>query len=286
MKFAWIAQHKDRFDVKRMCGILGVSRSGYYASCKRPPSNKALRKRALLQSIQHAHAESRCIYGSPRVQAELAEKGIGVCVNTVAKYMRQAALCSKIKRRFRLGTTDSDHDHPTAPNLLDRQFQATGPNQKWCCDITYVPTAEGFLYVAAVLDCFSRRIVGWSMSERLHATLCLDALGMALAQRRPEIGLLHHSDRGVQYACEQYRQLLTRHGILASMSRTGDCYDNAMMESFWSRLKTELTHHEMYPTRQEARRSIFEYIEVFYNRRRRHSAIGYKSPEQFEAGLN
>ena len=206
MKFAWIARHKDRFDVKGCAASWTSSRSGYYASCKRPPSNKALRKRTLLQNIHQVHAESRCIYGSPRVQAELAEKGIGVCVNTVAKYMRQATLCSKIKRRFRLGTTDSDHGHPTASNLLDRQFQATGPNQKWCCDITYVPTAEGFLYLAAVLDCAAGGSSAGRWPEHLHADVVPgragDGIGCKDARTRD---CCTTSDRGVQYACDEYQ---------------------------------------------------------------------------------
>jgi putative transposase len=173
-----------------------------------------------------------------------------------------------------------------APEADENRSKASSPNQKWCCDITYVPTAEGFLYVAAVIDVFSRRIVGWAMDDHLRAELCMDALFMAIARRAPDQGLLHHSDRGVQYACHQYQQMLEEHGIEASMSRGGDCYDNALMESFWSTLKTELTHHELYPTRHDARQSIFEFIEVFYNRQRRHSAIGYMSPEQFEASLN
>jgi len=286
VKFAWIQQHREVFDVTSMCAILQVSRSGFYASHRRPAGRKTRRKEQLLENIRTVHIQSRGTYGSPRITAELAEQGICACVNTVAKYMKLSGLRSKIKRRFRGSTTDSTHGHPAAPNLLQRQFAASGPDQKWCCDITYVPTAEGFLYLAAVIDCCSRRIVGWSMSENLQAQLCVDALTMALSKRRPQKGLLHHSDRGVQYACGEYRSILERQGITASMSRTGDCYDNALMESFWGTLKTELTHHELYPTREDARRSVFEYIEVFYNRRRRHSAIGYMSPEQFEASLN
>jgi transposase InsO family protein len=279
-------EHLSEFDVACMCDILEVSRSGFYAWHKRPASKTSLARQQLLEKIRQAHAQSRCTYGSPRVEAELADQGIDVCVNTIAKYMRQAGICSKIKRRFRISTTDSNHGLATAPNRLDRCFEASGPNQKWCCDITYVPTAEGFLYVAAVIDVFSRRIVGWAMKDHLRAELCTDALFMAIAQRAPDEGLLHHSDRGVQYACQQYQQMLQAHGIEASMSRRGDCYDNALMESFWGTLKTELTHHELYPTREDAKRSIFEFIEVFYNRQRRHSAIGYVSPEQFEASLN
>jgi transposase InsO family protein len=269
-----------------LCHTLKVSRSGFYAWQKRPASPKKLARQRLLEKIRQVHAQSRGIYGSPRVEAELAEQGIAVCVNTVAKYMKQAGLCSKIKRRFRPRTTDSAHGLAVPPDRLQRSFAAAGPNQKWCCDITYVPTAEGFLYVAAVIDVFSRRIVGWAMDDHLRSELCLSALAMAIARRAPAPGLLHHSDRGVQYACTSYQQLLEDHGIIASMSRKGDCYDNALMESFWGTLKTELTYHELYPTRAEARQSIFEFIEVFYNRQRRHSAIGYMSPEKFEASLN
>jgi transposase InsO family protein len=286
VKFAWIKQYIPEFEVACMCNILNVSRSGFYAWQKRPPGRKTLARETLLEKIHQAHVRSRCLYGSPRVEAELVDQGVAVCVNTVAKYMRQAGICSKIKRRFRMSTTDSNHGLAVAPNRLDRCFTASGPNRTWCCDITYVPTAEGFLYLAAVIDVFSRRIVGWAMGDHLRAELCTDALSMALARRAPAKGLLHHSDRGVQYACHEYQQMLSAHGIEASMSRTGNCYDNALMESFWGTLKTELTHHEVYATRDDARQSIFEFIEVYYNRQRRHSAIGYQSPEQFEASLN
>lgn len=286
MRFAWIKEHVSEFSVACMCNVLEVSRSGFYAWQKRPASKRALDREVLVQKIRVAHVQSRGIYGSPRVAEDLAEQGIAVCVKTVAKYMRQAGICSKIKRRFRMSTTDSNHGLAVAPNRLDRRFAASGPNKKWCCDITYVPTAEGFLYVAAVIDVFSRRIVGWAMDDHLRAELCTDALFMAIARRAPDKGILHHSDRGVQYACHEYQQMLSEHEIETSMSRKGDCYDNALMESFWGTLKTELTFHELYPTREDAKRSIFEFIEVFYNRQRRHSAIGYISPEQFEASLN
>jgi transposase InsO family protein len=286
MRFAWINEHILEFDVATLCNILDVSRSGFYAWRKRPAGKRTLDREILVEKIRTAHIQSRGIYGSPRVAEDLAEQGVAVCVNTVAKYMNQAGIRSKIKRRFRVSTTDSNHGLEVAPNRLDRCFEASGPNRKWCCDITYVPTAEGFLYVAAVIDVFSRRIVGWAMDNHLRAELCTDALFMAIAGRAPGKGLLHHSDRGVQYACHDYQQMLLEHNIEASMSRRGDCYDNALMESFWGTLKTELTHHELYPTREDAKRSIFEFIEVFYNRQRRHSAIGYMSPEQFEASLN
>jgi putative transposase len=269
-----------------MCQILNVSRSGYYAWRDRPASDRTHKRQEILQRIRHAHIDSHRIYGSPRVHAELVDQGMAVCVNTVARYMRQERISSKIKRRFRVQTTDSGHDCPVAPNLLERKFEASRPNEKWCSDITYVPTQEGFLYVAAVVDLWSRKIVGWAMADHLRGELCVEALKMAIERRRPEEGLLHHSDRGVQYACMEYRELLESHGMIASMSRTGNCYDNAMMERVWGSLKSELTHHEEYQTREEAKGSVFEYMEVFYNRRRRHSAIGYMSPEQFEASLN
>jgi putative transposase len=286
VRFVWIKQHRNQFNLMVLCDVLEVSRSGYYAWLKRPVSARQKRREELTDQIRQVHERSRCTYGSPRVHAELADRQVSVCVNTIARLMKQAGLQSRIRRRFVVHTTDSNHGEPVAANVLDRQFAASGPNRKWCCDITYVPTDEGFLYLAAVIDLCSRKIVGWSMADHLRSELCLEALEMALHQRRPGQGLLHHSDRGVQYACESYRALLAEHGMEASMSRTGNCYDNAVMESFFSTLKTELIYHEHYATRAEACRSIFEYIEVFYNRQRRHSAIGYKSPETFEASLN
>ena len=269
-----------------MCRVLEVSRSGYYAWKARPAGVRQKRREELLEQIRQAHAESRCTYGSPRVHAELVDRRVKVCVNTVARLMKQAQIRSKIRRRFIVRTTDSAHDYQVMPNLLDRQFTAEKPDRKWCCDITYVPTEEGFLYLAVVMDLFSRKIVGWSMADHLRTELCLGAVRMALEARTPGAGLLHHSDRGVQYASDEYRRVLESKGIAVSMSRTGNCYDNAAMESFMGTLKTELIYHQSYATHEEARRSIFEYIECWYNRRRRHSAIGYKSPEAFEAGLN
>jgi transposase InsO family protein len=279
-------QQAKKYQMAAMCRALKVSRAGYYAWLHRQPSQRSQRKAELVKQIRQAHDDSRQIYGSPRVHVELKEQGVEVCVNTVAKYMRQEQIRSKVKRPFRLLTTDSRHQFPVAANLLERHFEAPLPDSKWCCDITYVATDEGPLYVAAVIDCCSRRIVGWEMADHLRAELCIEALRMAMERRRPAAGLLHHSDRGVQYACHAYRQFLEHEGMIASMSRTGNCYDNALMESFFATLKGELVHHQRYATRASARSSIFEYIEVFYNRRRRHSAIGYKSPEEFEASLN
>lgn len=286
MRFQWIHQQREAFEVSIMCEVLHVSRSGYYSWATRSPGEREHRRVELIEQIRQAHEQSMQTYGSPRIHAELAEQEIDVCVNTVAKLMKQAQICSVMHRKFLVRTTDSNHDLPVADNLLDRVFEAKLPNQKWCCDITYIPTGEGFLYLAAVIDLCSRKIVGWSMADHLRTELCSDALDMALRSRRPGNDLIHHSDRGVQYASVDYQRLLQSHKIVVSMSRVGDCYDNAMMESFWGTLKTELVHRRDYATRDQARGSIFQYIACWYNRRRRHSAIGYKSPEQFEASLN
>jgi len=288
VRFDWIDQQREQFEVSIMCQVLNVSRSGYYAWVDRPPSVAERRRRELIEQICRVHEESFGTYGSPRTHAELIDRKIDVCVNTVAKLMKRAGIRSIMHRtrKFVPTTTDSRHDLPVAPNRLDRQFAAELPDRKWACDITYVPTREGFLYLAAVMDLCSRKIVGWSMADHLRTELCTDALEMALRSRRPGKDLLHHSDRGVQYASADYQQVLRAHDVTVSMSRVGDCYDNAAMESFWGTFKTELVHHMEYQTRDEARASIFRYIECWYNRRRRHSAIGYKSPEQFEASLN
>jgi putative transposase len=274
--------------VQVMCEMLNVSRSGYYAWRERPASARESRRVELTTKIRSAHELSRGTYGSPRVTVELKESGIKVSENTVAKYMRQAGVRVTPRRRFVPRTTDPDHPHPLAPNLLDRDFNATAPDQKWACDLTYVWTDEGWLYLSVVVDLFSRKVVGWSMSDDLKAQGVAEALAMALARRRKpdDAELLHHSDRGVQYACELYRSVLDEHGITASMSRSGNCYDNAVAESFFGTLKTELVHRARYRTRAEARASVFEWIECWYNRRRRHSSLGYISPEAFEARIN
>lgn len=212
----------------------------------------------------------------------LLQRGERCGYNRVARLMRAAGLRSKTKRRFRIKTTDSNHDHPIAPDLLGRDFSASAPNQVWVSDITYIPTDKGWLYLASIMDLFSRKIVGWSMGSTLHATIVVDALRMAIDQRGPAAGLIHHSDRGVQYASAESRAVLDEHGLVASMSRTGNCYDNAAKESFFHTLKTELIHHERYAIRAQARASVFNYIEAFYNRRRLHSTLGYMSPEDFE----
>jgi putative transposase len=283
VKFSFIKEHRTLWPVVAICRVLKVSRSGFFAWLKRPAPKRQQRRQELVEKIRLAHQENRELYGSPRVHRALLIDGEVVSRNTVAKLMRREKIRAKSKRKFVPRTTDSRHPHPLAENLLDRQFQASAPDRKWLADITYIPTDEGWLYLAGVLDCFSRKIVGWSMADHMETSLVSDALQMALVHRRHPKGLLHHSDRGVQYASEDYRHLLKSHGLTASMSGKGDCWDNAMMESFWSTLKTELIHQSNYATRDQARAAIFEYIEVFYNRKRLHSSLGYVSPESFEA---
>jgi putative transposase len=285
MRFAWIKTHKDDWPMNLMCRVLRVSRSGYYAWKVRPMSKRHKRRTELVEQIRRVHTDSRRIYGSPRVHRQLKDRGVACCENTVAKLMRDSGLASKMKKSFKIKTTDSRHDHAVAPNTLDQNFEQVQANRTWASDITYIPTRQGWLYLAVVLDLWSRRVIGWAMANHLKASLAIEALAMAVDQRRlPEVGsILHHSDRGVQYACDAYRTMLEAHGIGCSMSRTGNCYDNAVVESFFGTLKTELTHHEDYPTREQAMRSIFEYIEVFYNRQRKHSSLGYVAPAQFEA---
>jgi putative transposase len=265
-----------------MCHVLEVSRAGYYAWLGRPESPRALRRSEILEEIHRAHRLSRGTYGSPRVFRALKAGGVACCENTVAKLMRREGVRAANARRFVVRTTDSRHGHAVAPNTLDRRFEPGEPDVVWVGDITYIATGEGWLYLAAVLDLGSRRVVGWATADHLRADLVARALGNALEERRPSGPLLHHSDRGVQYACDDYQELLSINGIDVSMSHKGDCYDNAVMESFFGTLKQELVHREEYPTREEARRSLFDYIEVFYNRQRLHSTLGYLSPVQYE----
>jgi len=273
-----------------MCRVLGACRSAFYAWAQGPGSYHARRRRreAIAEQVRRIRAEADMdTYGSPRMTRELAARGTVACRNTVARAMKEAGLSARIHApRFVPATTDSDHDHPVAANTLDRDFTASAPNQKWLSDITYIATDEGWLYLAGVMDVYSRRIIGWSMDTRMPAKLTCDALRMALDRRRPEPGLLHHSDRGSQYACWAYQSLLAGQGIRCSMSRTGNCYDNAMKESFWSTLKREAVRGRRFRTIAEARRVVFAYIEGFYNRKRRHSSLGYVSPEAFEASRN
>lgn len=283
MKFAFVNEHRRRWPVQVICRVLRVSRSGFYRWRGRKPSARQIRQQQLLEKIRIAHRENQELYGSPRVHRALLIDGQIVSRNTVAKLMRAAKIRAKTRRKFVPRTTDSRHRQPVAQNLLERDFTAEAPDRKWVADITYVPTDQGWLYLAAVLDCFSRKIIGWAMDDAMPTDLVADALKMALQQRQPEGDLIHHSDRGVQYASEDYQQLLARHGITVSMSGRGNCYDNAVMESFWATLKTELVYQKDYATHEQARQSIFEYIEVFYNRKRLHSSLGYVSPESFEA---
>ena len=283
MKFAFIKQNQGEFPVLDMCRVLEVSRSGFYRWRGEPIGKRRRRREELGEAIAQVHAANRGVYGSPRVHRALLQEGRQVCRNTVAKVMKSCGIRARTHRRFRVRTTDSNHGHPIAPNVLDRKFVADKPDQVWLTDITYIPTDEGFLYLAGVMDLCTRRIVGWSMAEHLRAELTCDALRMALQARCPGAGLVHHSDRGVQYACDEYRRQLEARGITVSMSRTGDCYDNAPQESFWGKLKTELVYLNHFATRQQARAAVFEYIEVFYNRVRLHSSLGYLSPERFEA---
>lgn len=287
MRFAWIHDHQNEFEIAMMCQILNVSRSGYYKWKNRPISATESRRAELAEQVREVYDESRQVYGSPRVHRALVARGVSCCENTVAKIMRENKLRSKMMRRFRPTTTDSDHACPVAKNELDRCFDPRAPNVAWVGDITYIPTDEGWLYLAIVMDLYSRRIIGWAMADHLKSSLAIDALTMAIEQRMDEHAtldnLLYHSDRGVQYASASYRAMLEAHGITASMSRRGNCYDNAVAESFMGSLKTELIHHERYTTRQQAMGSVFEYIELFYNRQRLHSSLGYQSPAQFEA---
>jgi putative transposase len=264
-----------------MCDVLGVSRSGYYVWRKRPESNRKRRDRSLKARIRQVHQESRGTYGSPRIHRELRDQGETCGRHQVARLMREDGLKAKVKKRYK-ATTDSKHALPVAPNLLQRNFNPAAPDQVWASDITYIWTAEGWLYLAVVLDLFSRSVVGWSMSRRIDRHVVMDALTMAIKRRSPSPGLIHHSDRGVQYASDDFRALLAKHDIRCSMSRKGDCWDNAAVESFFGTLKQEEVFHRRYLSRQQARQSLFDYIEFFYNRRRRHSTLGYVSPAQFE----
>jgi putative transposase len=288
VKYACIQSHLGKFRLRLMCRVLGVSVSGFYAWRKRGPSERSKKDRALLLEIDRCHKASRRIYGSPRVFRSLREElGLAVGEKRVARLMREAGLRAKTARRFK-ATTDSGHVFPIAPNVLRRRFSpdfAGAPNRVWTSDITYIPTREGWLYLSVVLDLSSRRVVGWSMQNTAGSSLAIEAIKMALSHRRPESGMLHHSDRGIQYAARDFRRLLKARRIECSMSRTGDCWDNAVTESFFATLKKELVQHSAWRTRQEARAALFEWIEVWYNRQRRHSSIGFLSPTEYEMRL-
>ena len=279
--FQFIEEHAGRYRVEPLCRVLGVSRSGFYAWRKRPPSRCQRANEDLLGQITEIHHESHQNYGSPRICQALHQRGISCSRKRVARLMRLHGLRARTKRRFKT-TTHSRHGLAVAPDLVQRKFTAPAPNRIWTSDITYVWTREGWVYLAVVLDLYSRLIVGWELSDRLTADLITSALGRALDRRRPESMLVFHSDRGCQYASEEVRSLIDQHHIRPSMGATGSCYDNAVTESFFHTLKTELTFFERYETREEARHNIFQYIEVFYNRQRLHSTIGNLSPWQFE----
>lgn len=281
MKFDAIEAEKAHYSIALMCRVLEVSRAGYYASRLRGESDRAKANRQLAAKIQEVYEASRKTYGSPRIHAELRVGGAQVGRHRVARLMRREGLIARKKRRFRV-TTQSNHAEPVARNVLARNFDVKKPDRAWVGDITYLSTAEGWLYLAVLVDLCSKAVVGWAMSEELDASVALAALRMALERRRPAPGLVHHTDRGVQYACESYRTALAANGLVASMSRKGNCWDNAPAESFFSTLKTELVGDHLFPSRAAARTEVFEYVEAFYNRTRRHSSLGYVSPAEFE----
>ena len=282
MRCGFIEAHRGRWPVRLQCETLDVSPAAYYAWRRRGRGGgRPQRAEPLLAEVQKIHREKKETYGSPRMHAELVSRGHRCCENTVAKLMKKQGIHAKTRRKFRV-TTDSKHGLPVAPNRLEQWFETKRANQVWLGDITYVWTDEGWLYLSAVEDLHTRKIVGWSMAERLTSRLTVDALTMAIERQLPATGLLTHTDRGSQYASDHYQRLLAEHGMECSMSRRGNCYDNAPMESFFATLKKELVYHERYATREAARQSLFEYIEVFYNRERRHSALGYRTPTEFE----
>jgi transposase InsO family protein len=281
VKYALIREKQVAFPVATMCRVLGVSTSGFYGWLKAPQSARAKQDADLAVRIRAAHQKSRRRYGSPRVHAELRAAGTRVSRKRVARIMRASGLMARAKRRWRR-TTDSNHDDPIAPNLVQREFRTEAANETWVTDVTCIWTAQGWLFLSALLDLYSRRVVGWATSANNDRALALVALRQAVRKRKPRRGLVHHSDRGSPYASEDYRRELHRHGIRASMSRRGDCWDNSVAESFFSTLKTELTEGVQYETHAEADAAIGEYIDNFYNSVRRHSYLGYRSPIEFE----
>ena len=286
MKYAWITQHRDSFPIRIMCNVLNVSPSGYYDSIDRPPSARAERHERIQQAVEQIHAQSYGIYGSQKVAEVLQQRDDmeSACRNTVAAAMREMGLKSRVCKRFTPTTTQSDPTKQPAANRLDRDFTTDAPNRKWVTDITYLATATGWVYLAAVVDLFSRKVVGWSIGTSLATELVSDALRCAIERRRPDgKQLLHHSDRGCQYTSDAYQQTLKLLGITCSMSRRGNCYDNAVMERFFWSLKHEWTNHEQFANLEEARLSVFRYIETFYNSQRIHETLGYLSPNDYEA---
>jgi len=281
MKYACIHAHRTHQRVARLCAALGVSRSGYYAWRACPDSRRTRENRALLTRIQTLHTAHREAYGAVKTWRVLRAQGVACGRHRVARLRRAHGIEARRRRRFRLAYK-ARNSAPAAPNLVDRQFHAPAPNRIWAGDITFIPTRQGWLYLAVVLDLYARRVVGWAMSARPDSQLVLDALTMALTHRRPAPGLIHHSDQGIQYASGVYQACLTAHGLVPSMSRKGNCYDNAVVESFFSSLKNEGTDHETFPDRDQARTALFAYIELFYNRQRVHATLNYQSPEQYE----
>lgn len=283
MKYAWIAAHRERYSIPMMCELLGVSRSGLYQAMGRSDRmHSAEAAQRIVEQIRRAQRKHRGRYGRRRMTPEVSE-ALGRRVNhkRIGRLMREHGLCSRKRRPFRVVTTDSRHDHPIAPNVIERNFVATAPNQKWLADLTYIRTDEGWLYLALVIDLFARKIVGWASSDSMPQELTIEALRVALGWRDPGAGLVHHSDRGSQYAARDYRKVLAARGITVSMSRKGDCWDNAPMESLNGTLKVECVHGEHFRTREQARQAIIEYI-GYYNTERRHSSLDYVSPAQFE----
>jgi len=285
MRYRFVRDQAVEFPVAAICRVLDVSRSGYYRWFCRPLSRRRIDDVRLLVEIRAEFKASKNTYGRDRMKLALRDKGILCGRNRVVRLMKKDGLKPRQVKKFK-ATTNSNHSLPVSENLLNRDFTADRPNSKWVADITYVRTREGWLYLAVVIDLYSRFVVGWAMSERMTRGLAMDALKMAIWRRKPGRGLLHHSDRGVQYASHDYQALLKQHGIICSMSRKGNCWDNAVAESFFHTLKTELVYHGNYETRREAKQEIFEYMEVFYNRRRLHSALGYKNPSDFERIAN
>ncbi len=284
MKYAFIQRHDKQYPVEVMCRVLRASRSGYYRWRSGGVSPRRLRRQELLAEIKKIYEKNRGNYGSPRITRELRNNGIAVNRKTVEELMKENGIAAKCKKKFK-ATTNSNHNLPIAKNLLKRNFKADKPNQAWVGDITYIATEEGWLYLATTIDLFSRKVVGWSMSSRMTADIVVDAFRMALFRQKRRAPQIMHSDRGSQYASEAFRNELKAHGCKQSMSGKGDCWDNAVAESFFGTLKNELVHHEKYKTREEARLSIFDYIEMFYNKRRLHSYLNYQSPENFEKSM-
>lgn len=281
MKFRFISEHRGTFKVGPMCKILNVSRSGYYAWRIRPRSRRSHENRALEDKIRVVHAASHGIYGAPKIYRDLIDAGVRCGKNRVARIMKEAGIRSRTKRKFK-ATTNSRHNLPVAPNLLNQNFSVEAPDRVWLGDITYIPTNQGWLYLAVLLDLFNREVVGWSASHRMSRQLAIEAVRMALGRRHPGKGLLHHTDRGSQYASSDYQKILKEHDMVCSMSRKGNCFDNAVVESFFGRLKSEWVNHHRYMSRSEAIQSLFYYIEIFYNRKRRHSSIGYITPQEYD----